>query len=90
MEKKTIDQAKVHSYIDHLQNQTHEKMMKHLKAFNDGVFAIIITILALEIPAPHSQAAYPAFTKSISIFLISFFSTKSQAISRNYLIFINK
>ena len=73
MEKKTIDQAKVHSYIDHLQNQTHEKMMEHLKAFNDGVFAIIITILALEIPAPHSQAAYPAFTKSISIFLISFF-----------------
>lgn len=73
MEKKTIDQAKVHSYIDHLQNQTHEKMMEHLKAFNDGVFAIIITILALEIPAPHSQAAYPAFIKSISIFLISFF-----------------
>ena len=73
MEKKTIDQAKVRSYIDHLQDQTHEKMMEHLKAFNEGVFAIIITILALEIPAPHSQAAYPAFIKSISIFLISFF-----------------
>ena len=78
MEKKTIDQAKVHSYIDQLQNQTHEKMMEHLKAFNDGVFAIIITILALEIPVPHSQAAYLVFIKSISIFLISFFASLSS------------
>ena len=70
MEKKTIDQAKVHSYIDHLQNQTHEKMMEHLKAFNDGVFAIIITILALEIPAPHSQAAYPAFINLADLTLL--------------------
>lgn len=73
MKKKQINQNKVHSYIGLLEEQTHEKMMEHLKAFNDGVIAIIITILALEIPVPHLQTAYPAFIKSISIFLISFF-----------------
>lgn len=73
MKKKQINQNKIHSYVGLLEEQTHEKMMEHLKVFNDGVIAIIITILALEIPVPHSQTAYPAFIKSISIFLISFF-----------------
>lgn len=74
MEKrKNISQEDVNRHVNELREQTQKKMMEHLKAFNDGVIAIIITIMALEIPVPHSQTAYPLFIKSISIFLISFF-----------------
>lgn len=62
-------------HLHRVQVLNYEKVHEHLEAFNDGVIAIIITIMALEIPIPHTPAAYPAFAKAIIIFLISFFIT---------------
>lgn len=50
-----------------------EKLREHLQAFNDGVMAIIITIIVLEIKPPLSPNNYPHFIGDIIIFLISFF-----------------
>ncbi|GHV97807.1 membrane protein [Lactobacillus nasalidis] len=49
------------------------KLAEHLMAFNDGVIAIIITIVVLEIAAPLSKSAYQDFFSQILIYLISFF-----------------
>lgn len=48
---------------------THER----LTAINDGVIAIILTIMALEIRAPESQNAMPEFSRQVLVFLVSFF-----------------
>ena len=57
-----------------LNEQDAKKTLEHLEAFNDGVIAIIITIMVLEIPAPHGGLiSYFEFLKSIGIFLTSFF-----------------
>lgn len=56
--------------------QAHEPLAlkAHLDSLNDGIIAIIITIMVLEIPLP-SQAAvsYHDFLKAIFIFGVSFF-----------------
>ena len=49
------------------------KLSEHLMTFNDGVIAIIITIVVLEIAAPLSKSAYQDFFSQIFIYLISFF-----------------
>lgn len=57
-----------------LNEQDAKKTLEHLEAFNDGVIAIIITIMVLEIPAPHGGLiSYFEFLKSIGIFLTNFF-----------------
>ena len=45
----------------------------HLSTLNDGVMAIIITVMLLEIPFPTSSEGYGAFLWAILIFLVSFF-----------------
>lgn len=45
----------------------------HLSTLNDGVIAIIITVMLLEIPYPASRAEYGAFAWAIAVFFISFF-----------------
>ena len=50
-----------------------ERMKPHLDTFNDGVIAIIITIMVLELPVPAGPGAYPVFLKQIGLFLVSFF-----------------
>ena len=50
-----------------------EKLREHLQAFNDGVLAIIITIIVLEIKPPLTPNNYSKFIGDIIVFLISFF-----------------
>ena len=50
-----------------------EKLREHLQAFNDGVIAIIITIIVLEIKPPLTPNNYSKFIGDIIVFLISFF-----------------
>ncbi len=50
-----------------------KSLLGHVSALNDGVVAIIITIMLLEIPFPETPARYPGFLWSIVVFLISFF-----------------
>jgi uncharacterized membrane protein/Zn-finger protein len=49
------------------------KMKEHLDTFNDGVIAILITIMVLEIPFPSGATSYGTFLEDILIFLVSFF-----------------
>ena len=49
------------------------KMKEHLDTFNDGVIAILITIIVLEIPFPSGATSYGTFLADILIFLVSFF-----------------
>ena len=48
-------------------------MINHLSALNDGVIAIFITVMMLEIPFPTSKATYMGFVWSVLVFLVSFF-----------------
>lgn len=48
-------------------------MKGHLETFNDGVIAIFITIMVLEIPYPSTSVSMHAFRESLVIFLVSFF-----------------
>ena len=51
-----------------------DSMISHLSALNDGVIAIFITVMMLEIPVPTSRAEYTMFAQSILVFLVSFFN----------------
>lgn len=64
----------------HMQEKKAEKdeslktsMIHHLSALNDGVIAIFITVMMLEIPFPASKEEYSVFIWSILTFLVSFF-----------------
>lgn len=48
-------------------------MIGHLSTLNDGIIAIFITVMMLEIPFPTSERSYPDFVWSVLIFLVSFF-----------------
>lgn len=48
-------------------------MKGSLSALNDGIIAIFITVMMLEIPFPSSPREYRSFVWSILIFFISFF-----------------
>ena len=49
-------------------------MIGHLSTLNDGVIAIFITVMMLEIPFPTSKGEYmTSFLWSIAVFFISFF-----------------
>lgn len=48
-------------------------MIAHLSTLNDGVIAIFITVMMLEIPYPTSEKSYWGFLWSILAFLVSFF-----------------
>ena len=50
-----------------------ENMISHLSALNDGVIAIFITVMMLEIPFPTSRAEYDFFAWSVKVFFVSFF-----------------
>lgn len=59
--------------IHQVQAKEPEQLREHLQAFNDGVMAIIITIIVLEIKPPLSSNNYASFLEDIAVFLISFF-----------------
>ena len=48
-------------------------MISHLSTLNDGVIAIFITVMMLEIPFPTSERTYWDFVWSVLVFLVSFF-----------------
>ena len=48
-------------------------MKQHLETLNDGVIAIIITIMVLELPFPGAETGYAHFLRMIGLFLVSFF-----------------
>lgn len=48
-------------------------MISHLSTLNDGIIAIFITVMMLEIPFPTSEKSYWEFVWSILVFLVSFF-----------------
>ena len=49
------------------------QLKDHLSTLNDGVIAIIITIMLLEIPYPADRAAYRDFGWAVAAFFVSFF-----------------
>ena len=55
------------------QNKEPESLREHLQAFNDGVMAIIITIIVLEIQPALHEIHYQQFISNIAVFLITFF-----------------
>ena len=50
-----------------------KSMISHLSTLNDGIVAIFITVMMLEIPFPTSERTYWEFVWSILVFLVSFF-----------------
>ena len=44
----------------------------HMSTFNDGIIAIFITVMMLEIPFPTSETQYRQFLWSVLIFFVSF------------------
>ena len=55
------------------QKKEPESLREHLQAFNDGVMAIIITIIVLEIQPALHEVHYQQFINNIIVFLITFF-----------------
>ncbi len=55
------------------QKEEPESLREHLQAFNDGVMAIIITIIVLEIQPAINEVHYGQFLANIIVFLITFF-----------------
>ena len=66
-----------YAHVQERRNENRHLLRKNLKGhistLNDGVVAIIITVMLLEIPFPTSPRNYGAFLWSIVIFLVSFF-----------------
>lgn len=55
------------------QKKEPERLWEHLQTFNDGVMAIIITIIVLEIQPAIHEVHYEQFIANIIVFLITFF-----------------
>ena len=86
--KNKIKHNFVHKYLDTESKEKYEHMLEkreesaenlkksmisHLSALNDGVIAIFITVMMLEIPYPRLQTEFKGFLWSIAVFLVSFF-----------------
>ena len=86
--KNKIKHSFVHKYLDDESKEKYEHMLEkreesaenlkksmisHLSALNDGVIAIFITVMMLEIPYPRLQTEFKGFLWSIAVFLVSFF-----------------
>ncbi|MTD41624.1 DUF1211 domain-containing protein [Erwinia sp. CPCC 100877] len=74
----SMDKNKKNIQIDMLQNEAKEKYLDslphHLQVLNDAIIAIILTLMALEIPLPNgSRESFFSFIKAVGIFFISFF-----------------
>ncbi|WP_270639197.1 TMEM175 family protein [Ligilactobacillus salivarius] len=67
--------AEYHRRTEEMQKKRHSYLKQRLEALNDGIIAIIITIMVLEVPLPNGQniASYYNFLGSLSVFLVSFF-----------------
>ncbi|MBS5223239.1 MAG: DUF1211 domain-containing protein [Lactobacillus gasseri] len=63
----------VRQELTQAQKKEPERLWEHLQAFNDGVMAIIITIIVLEIQPAIHEVHYEQFIANIIVFLITFF-----------------
>lgn len=65
---------KIQAEFVKIQTEEQSRLKEHLETFNDGVIAIIITIMVLEVPLPSDgQTSYLELIRSLIVFLISFF-----------------
>lgn len=60
-----------------------QKLRNHIETFSDGMIAIIITIMLLEIPVPGEHVSYFNFIESVGVFLISFVITANFWFNRH-------
>ncbi|WP_442774012.1 TMEM175 family protein [Lactococcus hircilactis] len=60
-----------------------QKLRNHIEAFADGIIAVIITIMLLEIPVPTGNQGYWEFLSSVGIFLVSFVVTANFWFNRH-------
>ena len=60
-----------------------QKLRHHIEAFADGIIAVIITIMLLEIPVPSGNQGYWGFLSSAGIFLVSFVVTANFWFNRH-------
>lgn len=67
------DHPSLRDHFEALRTTLPKQTKTHLETFNDGVIAIYITIMALEIPYPHGEVSIHSFLGTILIFFISFF-----------------
>lgn len=63
----------VRQELTQAQKKEPERLWEYLQAFNDGVMAIIITIIVLEIQPAIHEVHYEQFIANIIVFLITFF-----------------
>lgn len=67
------NQPSMREYYEEVRATLSKKTKSHLETFNDGVIAIYITIMALELPYPSANVSMSMFIHSILLFFISFF-----------------
>jgi len=63
-------EMKIHAEED--ERTRKRKLRDHIETFSDGMIAIIITIMLLEIPVPSEHVNYLEFIESVGVFLVSF------------------
>ncbi len=72
----TEEERGKYAHMNRRSEETREKLKtslkSHLSTLNDGVIAIIITIMLLELPSP-TEAGYQGLLWAILVFFISFF-----------------
>lgn len=71
--KEIYSKEDVAKRMDRARSEMPLKTKNHLETFNDGILAILITIMVLEIPVPSANVSYQMFIRSIFVFLVSFF-----------------
>lgn len=71
--KKVSSKKQVQQRLLKLQRQEKMDFKNHLDMLNDGVVAIILTVMVLEVPLPDHGHGYHDFLEAIFIFLVSFF-----------------
>lgn len=66
--------AEYHRRTEEMQKKRHSYLKQRLETLNDGIIAIIITIMVLEVPLPNGQniASYYNFLGSLSVFFGKF------------------
>ena len=74
---KNSDKGQIRELINEITSKNRQvlqkKMFDRLLTINDGVIAIILTIMALEIHFPAGSTGYDVFLMDIGIYIISFF-----------------
>lgn len=63
---------KIENFLDAHREAEPKKLIANLNNINNGVIAIIMTIIVLEIKAPLSSNSYTSFIHEIAIFIITF------------------